>query len=142
MFVFVLQIKEREFMDREEIDYSQYVYYDETSPTCLRWKVDRSTVTIKDSVAGYVSKINGVVTGGNITVCGKDYQIHRVVRTLHHGEIPERGNLFYKDKDKSNFKISNLELKKIFKVPTPKVYKEKEPYKVFYLWYKTYEDIL
>ena len=39
MFVF---IKEREFMDREEIDYSQYVYYDETSLTCLRWKVDRN----------------------------------------------------------------------------------------------------
>ena len=127
MLVFVLN-KEREFMDGEEIDYSQYVYYDETSPTYLRWKVDRSTVIIKDSVAGYVSKINGVVTGGNITICGKDYQIHRVVWTLHHGEIPERGNLFYKDKDKSNFKISNLELK-IFKAPSPKVYKEKEPTK-------------
>src|ERR1700751_5414493 len=45
------------------IDWNEHFYYDETSPSCLRWKTDRwagNTMQVlvcsKDDVAGYIRK--------------------------------------------------------------------------------------
>lgn len=97
------------------IDYSivsKYVEYDESSPTCLRWKIDigrENSVSYrkKGSPAGslnternrYVITINGVI-----------YMLHRVVVTLHGIIIPENYYINHKDCNPSNNRIENLEV--------------------------------
>ena len=45
-----------------------------------------------------------------IYVDGRNVLLHRYVWEKHHGEIPEGCEIHHKDKDKTNFEISNLEL--------------------------------
>ena len=70
-------------IDFEEL--SNFVYYDETSPTFLRWKIDvyagtsRSTIRIKkDSVAGSKSG-NGYYL---VSINKTKYLVHRVIYSL------------------------------------------------------------
>ena len=105
-------IKEREFMEREEIDYSQYVYYDETSPTCLRWKVDRNqAVEIGSKAGGFERDKSGKVIKAEVQIKGKGHSINRVVWALFNGNIRRGEFVLYIDGDRGNNKISNLRLK-------------------------------
>lgn len=78
--------------------------YDETSPSCLRWAVNRSQMKAGD-VAGSL-KPDGywkVRDGGHPRGC------HIVVWELHHG--PTRGfEVDHKDGNQSNNRITNLRL--------------------------------
>lgn len=63
--------------------FEDYVYYDETSPSGLRWKVDglfgeyyKTPVYFADSVAGSLNKSNGY---WNVKICGKTFKAHRVI---------------------------------------------------------------
>jgi len=92
------------------MDWKEIVYYDETSPSRLRWKVDvyrNSTVICsKDSTAGF--------QGGELywRVSYKGYRegVHRIVWELHNGKIPEGMFVDHVDRDKKNNIISNLRL--------------------------------
>lgn len=96
-------------MDREEIDYSKYVYYDETSLTCLRWKVDRGGRKVGD-VAGYCYlDRNGRLESG-LKINGEEHKPHRIVWCLHNGNIPANKRIIFKDSNKLNNKIANLAL--------------------------------
>jgi hypothetical protein len=97
-------------MEREEIDYSQYVYYDETSPTCLRWKVDRSGGTKAGDTAGYCYLNKAGRLESKITICNADYTPHRVVWCLHNKAISTKERLKFIDGNKLNNKIDNLEV--------------------------------
>lgn len=111
-------------MDREEIDYSKYVYYDESSPTCLRWKVDRNGGAKAGDVAGYCYRDkNGNIESG-VKICAKDYATHRVIWCLHSGYFPSKVRIVFKDGNKLNNKISNLAIL----VKQQRVRKEKLPY--------------
>lgn len=109
--------------NNEEIDYSKYVYYDESSPTCLRWKVDRQGGAKAGDKAGhcYVDKSGRVES--RIQICAKDYAPHRVVWYLHNRHLQSSSRLIFKDGDKLNNKISNLEIL----VKQQRVIKEKLP---------------
>lgn len=97
-------------MEREEIDYSQYVYYDETSPTCLRWKVDRSGGKKTGDIAGYCYiDRNGRLESG-LKINGEEYKPHRIVWCLHNGNISANKRIIFKDSNKLNNKIANLAL--------------------------------
>lgn len=93
----------------EEI--SKCFYYDETSPSCLRYKVNEESLAIqkrrgkKDGdPAGYMDsgywrlKINK----------NEAYLVHRLIWTLVFGKIPDDLVVDHVDMDKSNNKISNL----------------------------------
>ena len=70
--------------------FEDYVYYDETSPSGLRWKVDgkfgsayKTPVYLKDQIAGSYNKSNGYWT---IRICGKNLKVHRIICELMYPE--------------------------------------------------------
>lgn len=94
---------------------SQYFYYDETSPSYLRWKVGP---TLKDGRATKVKAGDkaGVLSGGKEKRCGswkvklnyRIYLVHRVIYILTVGDIPEGCVVDHIDGDSSNNQVSNL----------------------------------
>ena len=113
-------------MDREEIDYSQYVYYDETSPTCLRWKVDRNQdVEIGSKAGGFERDKSGKIKQAEVRIEGKSHSINRVVWALFNGNPSRRQLIVYIDGDKGNNKITNLRLR--VKEDYPKREKKLDP---------------
>ena len=90
-------------------DIGQYIRYDETSSTFLRWSCDTTDslgrrIQRKDKEAGYFNKINGYL---KVRFRGNNYAVHRVICYLHgmnlSGKIVDHldGNL-------KNNNISNL----------------------------------
>ena len=96
------------------IDFSEYFYYDETSPSCLRWKVDvlsgknySSARIKKGDVAGSLNK-----KGYYHVMCNwKDYRCHRIVYEImfdvkldNYGHI-DHINGISSDNSKGNLRI-------------------------------------
>lgn len=83
--------------------FGEYLYYDETSKSCLRWKVDGHKIKA-DFEAGCLSKITGYYV---VRFQGVLYQVHRIVALLHDLEV--NGFVIdHIDRNRSNNKISNL----------------------------------
>ena len=95
----------------EVIDFDNYYYYDETSPTCLRWKVDILTSCGKRTKA-QVGKVAGGMTKKSgyyqTRLMQKTFQVHRIIYKLFYGNIPRTLNIDHLDRNKMNNKISNL----------------------------------
>lgn len=91
--------------------YEDYFYYDESSPSCLRWKVDRFGG--KDYKVKSVSKgdIAGSVSNGNeyyrVTFNGIQLKVHQVIAYLH-GIMEEGFSIDHIDGNVLNNKITNL----------------------------------
>lgn len=98
------------------IDWNEYFYYDETSPSCLRWKVDRRAgmnynVVLKSagSVAGSLFKTNASYGGVyRVGLKGRNYETHRVIWELMVGKIPDGMQIDHIDGNGLNNKLSNL----------------------------------
>lgn len=94
-------------MTKEMFD--EYLYYDETSPSCLKWKVDRvspnGAFKIKaDSEAGSLNKSDNYYV---VKLQGKLYLAHRIICVLHGLEL--NGFLVdHIDRNRFNNNISNL----------------------------------
>lgn len=97
------------------MQFEDFVYYDETSPTFLRWKEDRFTgkhynvvTAAKDSVAGSsLRNINGK-TYARLHLLGKTYFVHRVIWTLFNGAIPKGLCIDHINGDSMDNRISNI----------------------------------
>lgn len=94
------------------MNWNEYFYYDESSPSCLRWKTDRRSGrgfghihTPAHSVAGSKNK-EGY---WQIKLGNKNYQAHRIVWELLCGEIPEDYEINHKNRDRALNLIDNLE---------------------------------
>jgi len=95
------------------MNWADYFYYDESSPSCLRWAVDvragkdHGRVIVKSGdVAGHV------VASGNYDV-GLNYKkvrVHRIVWELHFGEIPKKMVVDHIDGNNRNNHIGNLRI--------------------------------
>lgn len=81
-------------MDKDYFE--KYFYYDETSPTCLRWKIHNSqrnhSERQADEVAGHISTPD--LTNLNykrykVCVENREYLVHRVILILHGFEIDD-----------------------------------------------------
>lgn len=90
----------------------EWFYYDETSPSCLRWKKDSANrfgmkmCRSKDDVAGH---LNGDTKYYMLCLMNIRYTTHRVIYALHiDADIPEGIQIDHIDGDRSNNKISNL----------------------------------
>ena len=87
------------------MNYSDMFVYDETSPSCLRWKVSKGSAKAGDQI-GYVKgdgywyvKINGI-----------NKAAHRIVWAITNGDIPSDSVIDHKDTNRLNNKIDNLRL--------------------------------
>jgi hypothetical protein len=104
-----------ETLDYSLIDWKSLMYYDETSPTFLRWKVFNGSRNPKTrrGVGDPVStlrRVGGKLLHGQIQIKRNHYAIHRVVWILVNGSIPKGQVVNHIDNDPSNNNISNLEL--------------------------------
>ena len=102
-------------MKAKEIDYElmdEWFYYDETSPSCLRWKkASRSNKVKLGSVAGTLKhKRQGryVYKQWEVKLKGEFYMVHRIVYALHHKLINNEFPVDHVDHDSTNNKIGNL----------------------------------
>ena len=94
------------------INLNDYFYYDESSPTCLRWNIPRSTFKKAGDVAGCIrtfkDRKHPVCV---VELMNKPYFCHRVIWELFNGPIPEGMVIDHLDGNSSNNLISNLALK-------------------------------
>lgn len=93
----------------KEISYefcSKLWFYDETSPTCLRWLVERHNKVSPGDVAGNVLK-----TGyANVETSNVNYRVHRIVYVLNtKKDLSVDLIVDHIDSNTSNNKIENLQ---------------------------------
>lgn len=92
------------------VDFREYFYYDETSPSCLRWKVDRKMSNTLLVSAGDVAgclEANGYYSVG---LLGDRHKAHKIVLALHNKFVGEGDVIDHiEGVDKGNF-ISNLRI--------------------------------
>lgn len=94
------------------MNWAEYFYYDETSPTCLRWKV---TLYNKDG------RKNRKATAGNIAGCtkasarysvvrvrGKSCGVHRIIWQMFNRPLASGEQVDHIDGDTKNNRIANL----------------------------------
>lgn len=102
------------------IDFKEYVYYDETSPTCLRWKVSRFggkynqfLVAKEGNVCGTLVKCTktGRPKCVDVHICRGLYKVHRVIYEILIGKIPEKWVIDHLDQNPWNNNINNLKAK-------------------------------
>lgn len=97
-----------------DVEWRDYVYYDPSSPTCLRWirpvyKSNGSECyqTKADGVAGSSGKGAAYFT---IKLNQKSYRVSRVIYELLHGPLPEGMVVDHIDGDSFNNCLDNLRL--------------------------------
>jgi len=103
-----------------ELDYeffNKILYYDESSPSGLRWKVDRisksgSKILCADKVVGWKQKErNGNFKGWGFKIGRVNYPAHRIIWLLLSGELDSDLVVDHKDGNPLNNKKENLRLK-------------------------------
>jgi hypothetical protein len=93
-------------------DFSKYFYYDESSPTCLRWKITIHSGKNSNQVNVSPGDVAGCTTRKRkhhfvVTLNGKQELIHRIVYSLFN-ELDETGLVDHKDGNGYNNRIGNL----------------------------------
>lgn len=90
--------------------WADYFYYDETSPSCLRWAVDvrsgegeKVVNCLKGDVAGSPNR-----AGYDVQLHSKLYRTHRVIWEMLRGEIPFKKVIDHIDGNNRNNVIDNL----------------------------------
>jgi HNH endonuclease len=97
--------KKAHVIDYEHI--SSFLYYDESSPTMLRWKKHMKNNAAANSEAGHIKKNNDYAY---VELIGKNLSVHRVVWVLHNKFLDTKHMIDHIDGNRINNKISNLRL--------------------------------
>lgn len=85
----------------------QYLLYDVSSPSFLRWKKPLAANTKKDLVAGYLDPKKGYLS---VRLRGKLYPAHRLVWALHNECIPTDLVINHIDNNRSNNDLSLIHI--------------------------------
>lgn len=91
--------------------WEDYFYYDETSPSCLRWKVSiysgrgLKRLNVKENDPVQHMDIEGYFIVG---LNRKRYRVHRIIFEMFNGKIPKAAVIDHIDRNKGNNKIENL----------------------------------
>jgi hypothetical protein len=88
------------------MDFNEFFYLDETSPSYLRWKVFINNRKQKDSVAGHLSA-HGY---WRVSLKRKVYPVHLIVYSIHYGYYDDAKTVDHLDNCPSNNNPSNLAL--------------------------------
>lgn len=83
---------------------NELFHYDHVSGK-LYWKVNRQSIK-RNQEAGNITKFGYK----KVRIDGKDYQIHRIIYKLHHGDIPTDKQIDHIDGNKLNNRLNNLRL--------------------------------
>lgn len=100
-------------VDYNTVKWEDIVYYDETSPTFLRWKVERRVgkggCTVK-MATGDVAGTVALLRYSSIRLFGNAYMNHRIIWVLFHGWVDPEIQIDHIDGNVDNNKIDNLRL--------------------------------
>lgn len=97
----------------DQYPWHNYIMYDETSPSCLRWTqtVGRGgSLKYKEDIAGSISSFGKLAKYWRFGLNSKTYFNHRVIWEIFNGEIPNGLVINHIDNNYLNNKISNLEI--------------------------------
>lgn len=108
-------------IDYNDIKWDEFLYYDEESPSCLKWKIDitncfhkKRILAHKNSQAGTKQyRKNGNPKAWVVTYKGKQYVSHRIIAVLLLKEDISDKVIDHLDRNPFNNKISNLKIKSI-----------------------------
>ena len=93
-------------------DWSEYFYYDETSPTHLRWAIENNSKAhgkrYKGDVAGSFGNIRNPYP--TVKLGSQRFAIHRIIYALHNGYLNDNQVIDHIDGNSKNNSISNLRL--------------------------------
>lgn len=92
-------------------NWSDYFYYDETSPSCLRWKVTKICGKGKGRPAVSAGDVAGCLGNKNrwrVTINRKSYLVHRIIWELHNGIIKDNMVIDHMNRDPTDNRLANL----------------------------------
>lgn len=94
------------------MDWSEWFYYDESSPSCLRWKVDVFCGQYKTVLNVAANDVAGTYSNGYyfVRLDGDSYCAHRIVWEILKGKIPEGMFIDHINRERSLNTIDNLRL--------------------------------
>lgn len=90
-------------------EFEEFVYYDETSPTCLRWKkITGPRVKVDDPVGSNIFTKDGIARSITAKINGRNTTVSRIIWALFNEEVPEDMVIDHIDNNPHNNKILNL----------------------------------
>jgi hypothetical protein len=91
-------------------DWSQYFYYDETSPTYLRWSIENNSKALgkryRGDIAGSIGNIKNPYP--TVKLDSQRFAIHRIIYILHNGHVDNSYVIDHIDGNSKNNSINNL----------------------------------
>lgn len=93
----------------------EYLYYDESSPSCLRWKhwnrqFNKKSTRYSGDFAGYINSTTDKYSRYKVCIDSNEIMVHQAVLVLHDIEVPDNFQINHIDCNPLNNKISNLEV--------------------------------
>lgn len=96
-----------------ERNFKDYFYYDESSPTKLRWKIKKGRREANSVAGSFASGPTGEKRTVNVRLNQKNYVAHRIIWILLHGEIPSGMVIDHINGNPWDNHISNLACKSL-----------------------------
>lgn len=95
------------------MNWSEYFYYDEYSPSKLAWAVERKTGMYRTVLSTWVGKpAGGMGSHGyyEVKLFGKTYKCHRIIYELLNSKIPDGVDIDHINGDRGDNTVTNLRL--------------------------------
>lgn len=99
-------------LDMSHLDWHEWFYYDESSPTYLRWKIDKFDTRGQRTAYAQAGNVAGKKNGERSTVLldGIRYKTQRIIWELFFGSITDDLIVDHEDGNPLNNRLDNLRL--------------------------------